>query len=291
MKRTNILIGVFCAALFASCTLRHADERIVTVTVEPQRYFVEQIVGDRFTVECVVPAGQSPETYDPTPQQMIRIGKSRAYLQIGPIGFEQAWIDKIRENNPGLRFYDTSRGMTMLEAEEEHHEGHHHHGGVDPHVWSCATGARAIALNTLCALQEIDPENADYYKENYAKLSEKIDRTEAEIARLTGPLTARTFIIYHPALTYFAHEYHLRQLCLEMDGKEPSPAQLKQLVETARSSGARVVFVQQEFDRKNAELIARETGCRLEVINPLSYDWHGEMIHIAKALADEGTAD
>ncbi len=291
MKRTNILIAVFCAMLFASCTMQHEDERIVTVTVEPQRYFAEQIAGEKFGVECVVPAGQSPETYDPTPRQMIRIGKSRAYMQVGPIGFEQAWIDKIRDNNPGLKFYDTSRGMTMLATGTEHHEGHHHHGGVDPHIWSSTSGAAAIATNMKDAFCELDPDNADYYRKNYAKLMAKIDETRQEIHRRVDTLTARSFIIYHPALTYYASEYNLCQLCIEMDGKEPSPAQLKQLVETARSSGARVVFVQQEFDSKNAEQIARETGCRLEVINPLSYDWHGEMIRIAKALADEGTAD
>lgn len=59
----------------------------------------------------------------------------------------------------------------------------------------------------------------------------------------------------------------------EMDGKEPSPAQLKQLVMTAKEHHTKVVFIQQEFDQKNAELIAKETGCRLVKINPLDYHW------------------
>ena len=215
-------------------------------------------------------------------------------------------MDKIRENNPKLQVFDTSEGMNLLTDTEDddhaHEHGthdhdthageeahHHHHGGVDPHIWSSIAGAKAVAWNTLNAFIELDPDNTEYFWQNYNKLVDEIDKTNTEIKQLLDPLTDRTFIIYHPALTYFANEFNLTQLCIEMDGKEPSPAQLKRLVETARANNARVVFIQQEFDQKNAELIAKETGCKLTVINPLAYDWTKEMIHIAKALADGQT--
>lgn len=306
MKQTSILITILSFFLLTACVTKQANEAVVTVTIEPQRYFAEKIAGDKFKINCVVPAGQSPETYDPTPQQMIQIGRSIAYLRIGPIGFEQAWMDKIRENNPKLQVFDTSEGMNLLTDTEDddhaHEHGthdhdahageeahHHHHGGVDPHIWSSIAGAKAVAWNTLNAFIELDPDNTEYFWQNYNKLVDEIDKTNTEIKQLLDPLTDRTFIIYHPALTYFANEFNLTQLCIEMDGKEPSPAQLKRLVETARANNARVVFIQQEFDQKNAELIAKETGCKLTVINPLAYDWTKEMIHIAKALADGQT--
>lgn len=306
MKQTSILITILSFFLLTACVTKQANETVVTVTIEPQRYFAEKIAGDKFKINCVVPAGQSPETYDPTPQQMIQIGRSIAYLRIGPIGFEQAWMDKIRENNPKLQVFDTSEGMNLLTDTEDddhsHEHGthdhdahageeahHHHHGGVDPHIWSSIAGAKAVAWNTLNAFIALDPDNTEYFWQNYNKLVDEIDKTNTEIKQLLDPLTDRTFIIYHPALTYFANEFNLTQLCIEMDGKEPSPAQLKRLVETARANNARVVFIQQEFDQKNAELIAKETGCKLTVINPLAYDWTKEMIHIAKALADGQT--
>ena len=208
----------------------------------------------------------------------------------------------ISENNPNLQIFDLSQGMPLLqgeeEAEEEHehdhaHEAaaeaehhHHHHGGVDPHIWSSIQGARIVAQNTLTALQTLDPTNAETYNANYQQVVALIDSTEAIINTLLKPLAHRSFIIYHPALTYLAAEYELEQLCIEMEGKEPSPAQLKTLVETAQAHHTKVVFVQQEFDQKNAELIAKETGCQLTPINPLAYDWSREMIRIAKALAD-----
>ena len=307
MKRTSIIITFLSILLLTACVNKQTEGNIVTVTIEPQRYFAEKIAGDKFKINCVVPAGQSPETYDPTPQQMIQVGKSIAYLRIGPIGFEQAWMDKIRENNPKLEIFDTSEGMKLLADTEEDthahdhaahdHEAHagedahhhHHHGGVDPHIWSSIAGAKVVAWNTLNAFIALDPDNTEYFWKNYNELVDEIDKTETEIKQLLDPLTDRTFIIYHPALTYFANEFNLIQLCIEMDGKEPSPAQLKMLVETARENNARVVFIQQEFDQKNAELIAKETGCKLTVINPLAYDWSKEMIHIAKALADGQT--
>ena len=281
---------------------RQRAERMISVTIEPQRYFAERIAGEHFAIHCVVPAGQSPETYDPTPQQMVQIGQSEAYLRIGSIGFELAWMKAISENNPNLQIFDLSQGMPLLqgeeEAEEEHehdhaHEAaaeaehhHHHHGGVDPHIWSSIQGARIVAQNTLTALQTLDPTNAETYNANYQQVVALIDSTEAIINTLLKPLAHRSFIIYHPALTYLAAEYELEQLCIEMEGKEPSPAQLKTLVETAQAHHTKVVFVQQEFDQKNAELIAKETGCQLTPINPLAYDWSREMIRIAKALAD-----
>lgn len=277
-----------------ACGGKRTGDRIVSVTIEPQRYFAEKVAGDKFKINCVVPAGQSPETYDPTPQQMVQVGKSQGYLRIGSIGFEQAWMDNIRNNNPGLKIFDLSEGIDLLKSpeEEEEHDHHHHHhpGGVDPHTWSSISGAKVIAKNTLDAFVSLDPENKEYYQANYEQLTKEIGETEKTVSGLLHSLDNKIFIIYHPALTYLANEYGLTQLCIEMDGKEPSPVQLKELVETAREHNAKVVFIQREFDQKNAELIAKETGCRLIPINPLDYDWSKEMIHIAKSLAD-GQAD
>ncbi len=296
MRKINFAIVSGFILMLLSCGGKEPDGNLISVTIEPQRYFAEKIAGDRFTIHTVVPSGQSPETYDPTPRQMINIGKSIAYFQIGYIGFEQAWMQNIRENNPDMKVFDLSEGLELIINGEDHdnahhdghdHSGHHHHGGIDPHIWSSVSGARMIAWNILNAFITLDKENTRYYWENYNELMAEINETEARLVELISPLTNRAFIIYHPALTYFAGEFNLMQLCIEMDGKEPSTAQLSELVETAEKYNAHVVFIQKEFDRKNAELIARETGCRLVTINPLDYNWSEEMIRIGEALAGE----
>ena len=294
MKYTKICTLLLLWGLFVACGSKQTEGKIVTVTIEPQRFFAEKIAGDKFTVNCIVPVGQSPETYDSTPKQMVQVGKSDAYLRIGSIGFEQVWMEKIQENNPDLTVIAHTEGMSFVEGEEtcthhhEHaHEHHHPAGGVDPHIWSSIEGAKVVAWNTLNAFILLDKENTAYYWKNYTTLLAEIEQTADQIKQILEPLESRSFIIYHPALTYFAHEFGLKQLCIEMDGKEPSPVLLKELIKTAKEHGVKVVFIQQEFDQKNAELIAKETGCRLVVINPLDYQWSKELIHIAKALVDE----
>ena len=94
----------------------------------------------------------------------------------------------------------------------------------------------------------------------------------------------KAFLIYHPTLTYFAQDYGLTQIAIETDGKEPSPAQLVRLIRLCKEKQVRTIFVQQEFDRRNAELIAKETGTHLVDINPLSYEWKEEMLKIARTL-------
>ncbi len=291
--------------LLAACGGKQGSTRVVSVTIEPQRYFAEKIAGDKFDINCVVPSGQNPETYDPTPQQMVQIGKSEAYLQIGHIGFEVAWMPTIRENNKNLIFIDLSEGINLVsegeahghpeqpsagEHTEEETGEHHHHahaGGVDPHYWSSIQGAKTIAFNTVNAFMRLDKENSDYYWQNYLILVEEIETLDTRIRRMLAPVLSRAFIIYHPSLTYFAEEFNLTQLPLEIEGKEPSPAQLKELIDLARNYNVQVVFVQQEFNRENAALIAKETGCQLVTINPLNYQWDEEMVRIAEALAHE----
>lgn len=298
MKRIPYWICLLLAIVGLSACQGKKEEgtRMISVTIEPQRYFVEKIAGELFQVYCVTPAGQSPETYDPTPQQMVQISRSQAYFRIGEIGFEQAWMKNLQSQNPDMRVFDLSEGMELIKNQEEEHEGeeahHHHHGSVDPHIWTSISGAKVIAQNTCQALVKLDPKNQETYQAGYQRLIGEIDSTAVEMKRLLQPLAGSAFIIYHPTLTYFAREFGLQQLCIELDGKEPSPAQLKHLIETAAQSKAKVVFVQQEFDQKNAELIAKETGCRLVKINPLSYNWHDEMIRLATILAGkDGQAD
>ena len=111
MKRIPYWICLLLAivGLSACQGKKEGGTRMISVTIEPQRYFVEKIAGDLFQVYCVTPAGQSPETYDPTPQQMVQISRSQAYFRIGEIGFEQAWMKNLQSQNPDMRVFDPGR--------------------------------------------------------------------------------------------------------------------------------------------------------------------------------------
>lgn len=281
------LVILLCMFLLTGCfgqNKSNKDERIITVTIEPQRYFTEAIAGDKFKVVSMVPKGSSPETYDPTPQQLVELGKSEAYLRIGHIGFEQTWMDRLLENAPHTQTFDTSKGIDLIRGEGHTHGDHYHEGGVEPHIWNSTRNARIIARNIYQALCTLDKENEGYYLARYDSLTQKIEQTDHIISSLLEEGADHAFMIYHPALSYFARDYHIEQIAIEEEGKEPSPAYLKDLIEISHLEDIRVIFIQPEFDRRNAEIIAKETQTQIIPINPLSYNWEEEMIHIAKSL-------
>lgn len=270
-----------------SCSNKSRNtEPTIIVTIEPLRYFTEAIAGDKFKIVSMVPEGNNPETYDPTPQQMVSLSKSKAYFKIGYIGFEQSWMKKLKENTKEINFYDTSTGINLVHQQCSHNHGKNntiHNHGVEPHVWNSTDNAKIIANNIYNALSELDKDNSEYYKKRLDSLSIIIDNTEEKIKSII-PEADKTFLIYHPALTYFARDYGLEQISIEEGGKEPSPAHLQSLIKTCKEKNARVIFVQQEFDKRNAEIIARELGLKVVPINPLNYNWPEEMINTAKAL-------
>ena len=192
MKVKYAILYVLMLFLMVGCTSSSTEkEALVSVTIEPQRYFVEKIGGADFTVNCVIPSGQSPETYDPTPKQMMRIGQSRAYLRIGYIGFEQAWMKNLEEQNPHMQVFDLSKGMTFIENEEP---DSHHHGSVDPHIWTSIRGAQVIARNVRDALSALNPEHKADYALRYDSLMQEIEDTKMQMSRLLEPAgRERTF--------------------------------------------------------------------------------------------------
>lgn len=298
------LTMLLCLAMLPGCggqSQPKEEKPIITVTIEPLRYFAEAIAGDRFVVTSMVPKGSSPETYDPTPMQLMELARSKAYFRVGYIGFERTWIEKLADNAPHLQFFDLSNGVELiLDKDSAHSHGNgmppvsHHDAptldhpteGVEPHIWTSAENAQTISANILRALCTIDKANRNEYISRYNRLAAQIEQTDSLVrARLANPEAGKAFMIYHPALSYFARDYGLTQIPIEEGGKEPSPAQLKTLIDTCRRQNVRVIFVQPEFDRRNAQLIAQQTGARIVDINPLDYDWKAQMLKAADELA------
>ena len=278
---------IYILTLLILCACANTPQKneipIITVTLEPLRYFTEAIAGDNFQVISMVPKGSSPESYDPTPQQLVNLSQSQAYFRIGYIGFEQAWMDKLEANSPDMKVYDTSVGVDLIRGEGHWHGDHYHEGGVEPHIWNSTQNALIIAANLYKALFELDAAHQADYQKRLDVLKETIRQTDENVKALLKNAD-RTFLIYHPALSYFARDYGLKQISMEEGGKEPSPAQLKALIETCRKEKIHTIFVQQEFAQRNAQLIANELGINIVSINPLSYDWAEEMVRVAKAL-------
>lgn len=282
---------------------------LISVTIEPVRYLTEVLAAGRFDVQTLVPQGSSPETYDPTPAQLADLARSCAYLRVGYIGFELSWMDRLTANAPDMPVFDLSEGIDLIrgsEAECTHHhhtpagapasnyheaeKAAHHHDteGVEPHIWNSPANATIMAGNILHALCTLDPDGEAVYRARHDSLCHILAHTDSVIRRiLSSPQADRAFMIYHPALSYFARDYGLHQIAIEAEGKEPSAAHLKALIEQCRNEQVNVIFIQPEFDKRNAELIAQQTGTHIIPINPLAYNLWTEMIRTASALNHE----
>lgn len=296
-KKINLIIGLSMIGiiLLSACvpqkTSDAAAKKIVIVSILPQQYFVERIAGDLFEIKVMVDPGQSAENYEPTPEKMKMVSVSLAYFTIG-FPFEKNWMDKFTAGNPELKIYDTIAGFELLAMPEHHHEGEEvleeedHGGELDPHVWLSPRAVKVQAQNIAAGLSELDPENAETYQTNLNSFLADIDQLDQEIQAELAPIQNRNFMIFHPAMGYFAHDYELEQISIEVEGTEPSAQEMAALIDEAQAEGIKVIFVQKEFSTRSAETIAKEIDGSVVPIDILSADWLNNMREMAKNLAE-----
>lgn len=288
MKRTilNTVISAAAALGLGSCINSVGNSKpVITVSIEPQRWLLERIVGDKMEVRTLLSTGGNPESYEPAFSHMATLEESTCYMQVGNLGFEAAIIDKVRANNPRLRIVTTSDSITYITG--GHHNGHSN--GIDPHVWSSASNARIMAENMLRTVKEIDPANADAYTANFIALTARIDSVDSVCRTILTPLQGSAFMVWHPSLSYFARDYGLTQIAVGSEGKEQSVADTRAIIDRMDRSQASVFLVQKDFDTSRASVVASDNAAamRISTINPLNYDWDSELLHTARAIAGE----
>ena len=267
---------IFCFLIILfiiSCGRQSTDtgDRIITVSIAPFKYFVEEIAGDDFKVNVMVPAGANPHIYEPFPEQINKLRRSVAYISNGYLGFEMTWLN---------RFYETNKTMKRLSLGDKIDpliSGHHHEGdhieGADPHYWVSPKCAMIMALSVKEFLCEINPLQKQKYEANYQSLVLKIQEVDKKARELFSGVQKRSFMIFHPNLGYLARDYGLEEIPVEYEGKEPPPSRMKELIDRARKDGLKTIFVQREYDTKNAKAIANEIGAEVKIIDPLSEEW------------------
>ncbi len=175
---------------------------------------------------------------------------------------------------------------------DAHAKGHaeaptdQHPQGLDPHVWLAPGPAKVIARNTFEALAAILPDKESALRSNMDKLLAELDALDARIRETLAPIPQqkRRFLVFHPSWGYFADAYNLDQLPIEMEGKDPGPAELARIIERAKSEGIVVVFVQPQFSATSAQVVAREIGGRVEKLDPLAEDWADNLERAAAAF-------
>ncbi len=281
-------ITIFCI-LFSGCAGKKESSGKIHLyaSILPQKYFIERIGGDKVSVEIMVKPGQSPATYEPTPDQIINLGNAKLFFIIG-VPFEKQFISSIRATMKNLTLIDTSLGVKKRYLEEHSHgEGEdieNHEGSEDPHIWLSPLAVKIQAKNIFNSLSEVDPENSEYYKKNLENFLSDLDTIHNEIEKDLDPFKGRTIFVFHPAFGYFTDEFGLNQESIETGGKEPAPATMIKIINHAVEENIKVIFVQPEFSKKNAETVANAIGAKVVVLNPLSPDYINNLRKIAEEI-------
>jgi zinc transport system substrate-binding protein len=296
-------IGLCCALVATWAGAGSALGKVaVAVSLAPQKYFVQQIGKDLVDIQVMIPAGADFHTYEPKPRQMAALARARSYFAIG-IEFEKARLKKLSRVNPRMKVVPTDQGIEKISlAASHHHKGYDtlrapsDHGkekgepvssGLDPHIWLSPPLVKKQARAILAALQEIDPVYHSTYEANFQAWVSEIDELDAELKKILSAKRGSRFMVFHPAWGYFAHTYGLQQLSVEIEGKNPKPAQLKALIEHARKNDIKVIFAQPQLSTRSAELIAREIGGQVVLADPLAEDWADNLRKVARQIAVE----
>ena len=283
MEKIPSIIVVLIAMLTA-CGENTDKERTISVSILPQRFFVERIAGDYVKVNVMIPPGANPAVSDLSTEQLKALHNSSIYFAVGYLPFELSNLYPFLGTQKNMLLVKQSVGMDLEQGTCNHDHGHghqhdhgSHEGNFDPHVWTSPRYAEMMARTILDVLAAKFPDQRETFEKNYRQLRVEIDSIDQAARRIISEKEHKTFLIYHPALTYFAKDYGMEQISIEDEGKEPNPSHLKAVIDTCRVKGIKIVFIQNQFDVANAKAVAKEIDGEVITIDPLSPDWKAEM--------------
>jgi zinc transport system substrate-binding protein len=280
---------VFALTFFIQPCAALAEELPVAVSILPQRYFVEKIGGNLVNAEVMVPPGATPEQYEPRPRQMSALSRSRIYFACG-VPFEKVWLSKLVSANPDIVVIHTEKDIKKraIEAHSDHgHEsktggGHSEEETDDPHLWLSPPLVMLQSRAIFEALAAADPKNRASYETNYKNFVSELVDLDLYLSHLFATVPKPGFfMVFHPAWGYFADAYGLRQVPVEVEGKEPKAGDLDVLIKRARQLGVKVIFVQPQYSPRTAQTVADATGARLVEADDLAPDWDKNLRQVA----------
>ena len=266
------------------------DGRItVAVSLQPYATLVKMLGGDRVNVVTLLPPGADPHNFEPKPAVIKAFSVAQVYFTDGS-GLDKIWLPRFLGANKNVQVIDISKGIEWMKSEHEEHgaHGHHHDEELDPHIWTSPTRVRYLAHNIFQELKKLDPKHVIDYINRSVSVQDELSAIERQLneAVIGMPKDRRSFIVFHPSYGYLAKDFRLKQYTIEVNGKEPKPRDLANLVKIGRKNGVKAVFVQPQFSKRAAETIAKDLGAVVVETDPLSADFIGNTEKFVKALRE-----
>ena len=285
IARLLFLLVLIPAVLWAG------DGRItVAVSLQPYATLVKMLGGDRVNVVTLLPPGADPHNFEPKPAVIKAFSVAQVYFTDGS-GLDKTWMPRFLGANKNVQVVDISKGIEWMKSEEEHGaHGHHHDEEMDPHIWTSPTRMRFLAQNIFQELKKLDSKYVIDYVNRASMVQDELALVERQLneAVISMPKDRRSFIVFHPTYGYLAKDFKLKQYTIEVNGKEPKPRDLANLVKVGRKNGVKTVFVQPQFSKRAAETIAKELGAVVVETDPLSADFIGNTQKFIKAIKEGG---
>ncbi|WP_096021004.1 metal ABC transporter solute-binding protein, Zn/Mn family [Campylobacter lanienae] len=270
MMRLGLILAFLLAVLNA--------KPVVSATILPVEYFIEQIGSNSVEITTIVKANADPHSFEPKVSDMKKLEFSDLFFAVG-IEYEGVWLPKFSKAYPNLKIINT-QANAHIPHDHDNHDGHDHEE-FDTHIWLDPIMVKDQAKIIAQALSDEYPQNSQIYSQNLDKFNQEIDKLDSYIKDSLKDLKNRKFMVFHPSWGYFAKRYDLTQIAIESGGKEPKPAALARLIKRAKDENIKVIFTSPGFSKKSAELIAKQTGAKLIEIDPLSKEWLENMYKIA----------
>lgn len=288
LRLTQSLLFLLLAAVFSSCQrAQETADCSVWVSIGPQQFLAERLVGDLASVQVLLRPGQSPEVYSPSAAELADVSRADLYFGIG-LPLEHSILSRIATAKAGVRFIQT--GHVLSDAHDHSHGHDHSHDEEDPHIWMDPTEMIRMVEIMRNTLAEALPQSTDVISRNADSLVEDLSALDVEIGQIMLRYKGRGFFINHPSLGYFAERYGLEQFSIELAGTSPSARRIADLVQLAKDEGVRAVLTQPEFGRSSATVLARELGLEVIQVDPLARNYLENMRAIAASI-QEGFAD
>lgn len=283
MKKKYVLLILAVILIFTTTgcskdTARIKDNNVNSVdegnlkiftTFYPMYYITKEIVQDKADIINMIPAGVEPHDWEPTLKTMAELQNSDIFIYNGA-GMER-WAEKVIKNlDPQkTKIVEASKGIELIKGEEKENHGDHDDGNYDPHVWVSPMNLKKEAQNVLNAIIEKDGENEAFYKENYNKLADSLDKLDSDIREVAKGFKGNIIVTSHEAFGYFAKEYGLIQIPIRgiSPEQEPSPAKLAEIVKLCKKNNIKYVFVEKFVNPKFSKTIADEINGEVLTLN------------------------
>lgn len=270
--RSVLFIFINLAMLACAAPLR------LFVTIAPQREIVQRVAGSDAQVTVLVPPGMSPENFSPDARTLNALSRADFYFTIG-IASEDAMLPKLQRLNRALRIIAPSPKLNVRNFAPPGE-------GRDPHLWLDADNIHVMAMQVVEVLTAAHPEEAAQYRARAEQYCKQIKASDEQIAAILAPLRGRVALVYHPAFAYFFERYGMRQLPIELEGKEPPGGYLGKVVREARNAQCPVLFVQPQVNERAVRTISSEVGCGVCVLDPLPAVLSDGLLKLARTVAD-----